>query len=158
MKQYDRILVCIDLSPNSLPPLKEALAIRDESTELTGLHVVPESGPEAESFQRFYQIEGSEESLLRNYALPWLENWLKKVEVTLPRSMELEARVGEPAEEIIEFAEQQGTDLIVMGTHGRQGIKRYWMGSVAEAVVRRASCPVMTVRAQNPQPGVIEQD
>ena len=54
--------------------------------------------------------------------------------------------VGEPAAAIVELAENENADLIVMGTHGRKGITRLLMGSVAEAIVRRAKCPVLTVK------------
>jgi nucleotide-binding universal stress UspA family protein len=53
---------------------------------------------------------------------------------------------GDPATEIVRLAETEGADMIVMGTHGRTGLRRLLMGSVAEAVVRRASCPVLTVK------------
>jgi nucleotide-binding universal stress UspA family protein len=53
---------------------------------------------------------------------------------------------GQPAAEIMRYAEENEIDLIVMGTHGRTGIAKALMGSVAEKVVRRSSCPVMTVR------------
>jgi universal stress protein A len=53
---------------------------------------------------------------------------------------------GEPATVILKVAQEIGTDLIVMGTHGWTGLRRLLMGSVAERVVRKASCPVLTVR------------
>jgi len=53
---------------------------------------------------------------------------------------------GAPSKEIPEFADNQHADLIVMGTHGRTGLRRLLMGSVAEAVVRNANCPVLTIR------------
>lgn len=53
---------------------------------------------------------------------------------------------GAPAEEIVRYAEQEGIDLIVMGTHGRVRVAHLIMGSVAEKVVRTATCPVLTVR------------
>ncbi len=55
---------------------------------------------------------------------------------------------GEPAAAIVELAEKEDADLIVMGTHGRTGLARLLMGSVAEVVVRRAPCPVLTYRSQ----------
>jgi nucleotide-binding universal stress UspA family protein len=54
--------------------------------------------------------------------------------------------VGDPAGEILPVAQAINADLIVMGTHGRTGLRRLLMGSVAEQVVRRASCPVVTVK------------
>jgi nucleotide-binding universal stress UspA family protein len=53
---------------------------------------------------------------------------------------------GAPFEEIIRFARERDIDLIVMGTHGHTGLAHILMGSVAEKVVRRAPCPVLTVR------------
>jgi nucleotide-binding universal stress UspA family protein len=53
---------------------------------------------------------------------------------------------GDPATVITQVADEQNVDLIVMGTHGRTGILRLVMGSIAEAVVRRASCPVLTFK------------
>ena len=53
---------------------------------------------------------------------------------------------GVPWREIISLAEKENVKLIVMGTHGRTGLVRALMGSVAEAVVRHAPCPVLTIR------------
>lgn len=58
--------------------------------------------------------------------------------------------LGIAAEEIPRLAEYEKVDLIVMGTHGRTGLTRLLMGSVAEAVVRRATCPVLTVKCPAP--------
>jgi nucleotide-binding universal stress UspA family protein len=52
---------------------------------------------------------------------------------------------GTPAEEIVEFAKQEGIDLIVLATHGRTGLKHVLLGSTTEKVVRKASCPVLSI-------------
>jgi nucleotide-binding universal stress UspA family protein len=54
--------------------------------------------------------------------------------------------MGDPAGEIVRIAEDEGAELIVLGTHGRTGVTRLLMGSVAEAIVRRAPCPVLVYR------------
>lgn len=54
--------------------------------------------------------------------------------------------IGDPATSIVDLAESEGVDFIVLGSHGRTGLTRLLMGSVAEAVVRRAKCPVLTVK------------
>ncbi len=54
--------------------------------------------------------------------------------------------MGNPASEIVRVADQDGIDLIVMPTHGRSGLSRLLMGSVAELVVRHANCPVLTLK------------
>ena len=53
---------------------------------------------------------------------------------------------GDPADQILEYADEIDADAIVAGTHGRSGVKRQLIGSVAERLVRHADCPVMTIR------------
>jgi nucleotide-binding universal stress UspA family protein len=54
--------------------------------------------------------------------------------------------MGNPYAEIVQYAEESGIDLIVVGTHGRGAFAHLLLGSVAEKVVRKAHCPVLTVR------------
>jgi universal stress protein A len=54
---------------------------------------------------------------------------------------------GPPTDRIVEYANENEIDLIVMGTHGRTGLGRLLMGSVAEAVVRKADCPVLALKS-----------
>jgi nucleotide-binding universal stress UspA family protein len=61
-----------------------------------------------------------------------------------------------PSEAIVQYAKSEGADVIVMGTHGRNGLAHLFMGSVAERVVRLAPCPVLTVR--HPQHEFIAPD
>ncbi|MFB6141285.1 MAG: universal stress protein [Halosimplex sp.] len=63
-------------------------------------------------------------------------------EVSFERAVE----VGKPTRVIVEFADEEGVDQIVMGSHGRSGVTRILLGSVAEAVVRRSPVPVTVVR------------
>lgn len=56
--------------------------------------------------------------------------------------------IGDPAMEIVDVAQREGFDLVVMGTHGRTGLRHALLGSIAERVVRRASCPVLTIRPE----------
>ncbi len=55
---------------------------------------------------------------------------------------------GDPVQAIVKYAEDEQADLIVLGTHGRRGLSRMLMGSVAEGVVRRAACPVLTIKSK----------
>ena len=55
-------------------------------------------------------------------------------------------RVGNPVDEITRFVDEEKVSLVVMGTHGRTGLQHLLVGSVAERVVRTATCPVLTVR------------
>lgn len=72
-------------------------------------------------------------------------------ELRLGRGADVVPRIhfgeGEAAEGVLKEAMRLKPDLIVMGTHGWRGVKRFFLGSVAEAVVRRAPCPVLTLRS-----------
>ena len=59
--------------------------------------------------------------------------------------------VGDPATEIVRVAADHSADVIVMGTHGRTGLSRLLLGSVAEAVLRKAPCPVFNLKAPAPE-------
>lgn len=63
---------------------------------------------------------------------------------------------GSPASEIVRYAERHGVDLIVVGTHGRTGVTRALLGSVAERVVRTAPCPVLSVPREPRGPVAVE--
>jgi len=81
-----------------------------------------------------------------------LEEKLHRLQVPDPRiHVEYRLKEGDPVTEILGTAQDIHPDLIVMGTHGRTGLGRLLMGSVAEQVVRQAVCPVVTVRAPFPE-------
>ncbi|MDD3248253.1 MAG: universal stress protein [Methanosarcina sp.] len=61
---------------------------------------------------------------------------------------------GHPAEEIVNFAEKNGVDLIIVGSLGKSGIERFLIGSVSEKVVRNAKVPVLVVRGKNSEKGL----
>jgi nucleotide-binding universal stress UspA family protein len=84
---------------------------------------------------------------LADQAKRHLEEWRVEAERLVGGThVSAEIAVGEPAAEILEVARARGMDLVVMGTHGRTGLEHALMGSIAERVVRRAHCPVLTVR------------
>jgi nucleotide-binding universal stress UspA family protein len=63
-----------------------------------------------------------------------------------------EVTLGVPSEAILAYAAEAGVDLVVIGTHGRTGVRRFIIGSVAEKVVRRADVPILTVRVSDAAP------
>lgn len=81
---------------------------------------------------------------------PPKEELLARLHQLLPRDpkVRVEHRLteGEAASEILRLADETKCELVVMGTHGRTGLGRFLMGSVAEQVVRKAACPVLTVK------------
>jgi nucleotide-binding universal stress UspA family protein len=82
-----------------------------------------------------------------------LEDRIKSVRIP-NKAIEVERMLAEgiPAEKIAAIANSRGCDMIVMGTHGRTGIERIIMGSVAERVLRLATCPVLAVKSVSHRP------
>ena len=67
----------------------------------------------------------------------------------LARPAHVHVRVGAPAEELAQLAADLDADLVIVGTHGRRGVRRFLLGSVAEGAVRLAHCPVLVVRPKD---------
>ena len=143
-----KILVPVDLSPHAERAFGYATGVaRRFGAQVTLLHVVEDPfatgawGPEtyvpnAGELLR-EQIAGAERQLT-----PW-----KDRPAAQGLAVTTAVITGRPAQSIIDYAASEGCDLIVMGTHGRTGLSHAVMGSVAERVVRKARCPVLTVRA-----------
>ena len=152
MIKLDRILVPTDFSDFSKPALTYgcAMAARFDA-ELHLLHVVPDPAmlvPEAAAFS-VESMEAQTEMLrvesmkTLNTLLP--EGWSNEKQVVR------ETRVGAAFTEIIDYAREKNIDLIVIGTHGRSGLMHVLMGSVAERIVRKSPCPVLTVKPEGHQ-------
>jgi nucleotide-binding universal stress UspA family protein len=146
MIDLNRILVPTDFSKFSQNALRYAAAFAEKfGAELTLLHVVQDLSifiPDAVN--------------VAPLATPPIEQMIASVKEALDRvvresqlgNVTVKTRVleGTPFYEIIRFAKENGTDLIIMGTHGHSGLVHVLLGSVTERVVRKAPCPVLTVR------------
>jgi nucleotide-binding universal stress UspA family protein len=143
---WKRICCPIDFSDASRAAMEVAADLaRRFGAELVLLHAYPIPGytfPDGSVVASPKMMQD-----LADQAQKHLEEWRVEAEklVGAPR-VSGEKAVGEPAAEILETAREARADLIVMGTHGRTGLEHALMGSIAERVVRRAHCPVLTVR------------
>ncbi len=79
---------------------------------------------------------------------------IKPTDSKVPYEHRMLSRQGDPANQIVQFAKEEDADLIVLGTHGRTGLKRLLMGSIAEAVIRRAPCPVLVMKQSDDPRGL----
>ena len=84
-----------------------------------------------------------------------LATTLAEVRKRLPRAESILAK-GSAALAVLAAAEQSGADLIVMGTHGRRGVSRAFLGSIAERVVRSSPVPVLTIHGKGRKTAVAE--
>jgi nucleotide-binding universal stress UspA family protein len=145
IEKIRKILFPTDLSPASNAALRHAAALaRGNDASLLILHV--EEPPLAYGGGEMFYSVGE----INTDAL---QAMLDKV-VPHDPAVRVERRlvIGDPASEIPRIAKEENVDLIVMGTHGRTGLLRLLMGSVAELVVRRAHCAVLTVRQPESTP------
>ena len=143
---FNHILVPMDFSAPSDAALECARAVAVQfAGSLHLLHVAEDPYRALYSAEVFVpEIEGLRDEILTDTTRR-LNERLRPSDVTTLHAT-AEAIIGTPAMSIVEYAAGHDIDLIVMGTHGRGGMSHLLMGSVAERVVRTATCPVLTVR------------
>jgi nucleotide-binding universal stress UspA family protein len=143
-KSYDKIMIATDGSKQVEKAVESAVELaRLTGARLYAVYVIASTGYTPRNF-------GWEESLREvleaeaKRAVTFVE------EAGKASGIEVESVIldGHPADRIIEFAEQEGIDLIVMGTLGRTGLDRFLLGSVAEKIVRHSKTPVMVVKGE----------
>jgi nucleotide-binding universal stress UspA family protein len=143
MIEFKRILCPIDFSDSSIRSLAHAAALANwYDAQLTVLHVVPtfEPLPVRGDFGEPVQLVNP---VSREEVLEELRRAVERTTVRQTPTLATEA--ADSSTTIVEQALSMDVDLIVMGTHGRRGFKRLLLGSVAEAVLHKASSPVLTV-------------
>jgi nucleotide-binding universal stress UspA family protein len=140
-----RILCPTDFSEASRHALDHAAALArwyEASVHLLYVHpivVVPTYGPGVPLLPGALLSPQDRQAVEQN-----LLDWVQQ-EIGTGIQVECEVREGETANEIVQTVSERAADLVVLGTHGRAGLERFAMGSVAEKVLRKATCPVMTV-------------
>lgn len=142
---FTRILVPVDFNAPSDGALDyaRALAARFEAS-LHLLHVVEDPYRAVYAAEVYVpELEGLRDDLIAD-ATGRLKDRLRPSD--LEHLTTVDAVIGTPAWSIVEYAAAHDINLIVMGTHGRGGMSHLLMGSVAEKVIRMATCPVLTVR------------
>jgi nucleotide-binding universal stress UspA family protein len=143
--KVERILYPTDFSEGSSYTLKYAVDFAEKyNAKLYILHVIYDMAMATES--HIPHISSDE---LYKEMKQWAEKEIDSCcveEIRHVKDVQKEVLKGVPYEEIIKFAEKENIDLIVIGTLGRSGLERFIFGSTAERVVRRAPCPVLTVR------------
>jgi nucleotide-binding universal stress UspA family protein len=162
----NKILVPIDYSNHSTLALQWGTSLAQKyGAQLLLLHVIPKAveevstqGPGLPYFSYEEELRqvpaarsrpSSPEVVLIDYVEKTETELadLVRTHLTDPGSATVKVTLGKPAEEILQVARDEAVDLIVMGTHGRTGLRHVLLGSIAETVVRTAPCPVFTVKA-----------
>jgi nucleotide-binding universal stress UspA family protein len=156
---FRKILCPVDLSSFSLDALRVAVRIaeRDDAT-LDVLHVVHNPFDELylsgltqtdpaliDAYANERQLRAKTLRMTEDLAEILLKQYCRPI-VAHHAKVRFHVRKGDPFEAILDATEDFLTDLVVMATHGRTGIKRLVIGNVAEKIVRHAKCAVLTVK------------
>ena len=140
---YDRVLLPTDGSQGNSRAVKQAIDLAAiTGAELHVLFVVEDMpyGPDL--------MDGQVEERLREIGKGAIADIRGRAD-SAGVSIETAIEDGKPHRAILEYANEEEIDCIVMGTHGRSGLDRYLLGSVTERVVRAAEMPVLTVRVRD---------
>lgn len=151
MNEIQTILHPTDFSESASHAQRLARSLaRDHEARLVLLHVIPAPYPVISGLPVGGVIP-AEEPGIRN-----INEFRNKVETDHPNAegLTIDYRVveGDPVDAILSVADDEDAALIVMGSHGRTGLERVLMGSVAEKVVRKAPCSVLTVKTPTSKP------
>jgi len=145
IKAFQQILVPVDFSEHSATAIAYAKRIaQDYDAQLQLLHIIENTTHPA------FSLSGK--SSIYDFFPNIKEDSINKVKKMFDEAngpevkSEIFIKDGHPAHETIEFSKEKGSDLIVISTHGLTGVDHFLLGSVSEKVVRRAFCPVFTVR------------
>lgn len=135
----DNVLVPIDFSEKANQALAKTLTFFAGKATIHGLHVLPPLEP-TQPGMVWQTVDGKTRTDHINalFHQTFVDEAYQAVRFT--------TTVGNPSSEIIDYAVAQGIDLIVIPSHGRTGLSRFLLGSVAERVVRFAPCPVLVLR------------
>ncbi len=134
------VVVPVDFSEQSLKTVDLALGLVEDTSHVHVVHVLPvvsymEPGVVWTAVDDQARVHHAEQALKERLAEPRYEK------------VKLHVAIGDPGQAITELASELKADLIVLPSHGRTGLKRLLIGSVAERVVRLAHCPVLVLRS-----------
>ena len=146
MIRLQRILYPTDFSQHSRPACDYACALAEQfGAQLHVLSVVQDMQIVMPEPGSLFSVPAVNMDEARDSAEIALKKWIDPAWVA-KNNVAYATRVGTPFVEIVRYAREHEIDLIVIGTHGRSGLVHVLLGSVAERVVRKAACPVLTVR------------
>lgn len=143
--QIKTILFPTDFSQGARAAMDHAVSLaRDYRAKLILLYVIQDISIAEWYIPSSLSVTDLVEDMQKS-AWQEMDKWAAEVSAKVPDSEKMVVR-GVPFVEIIRTAKDKNADLIVIGTHGRTGIDHMLFGSTAEKVVRKAHCPVLTVR------------
>ena len=137
------VVVPFDYSELSIEGLKQAIEMVDDISMIRVIHVT--QYPSAYEYGVVWETISPE-----TIAKQVRESFTKQLdENSLPIALDFKVAFGNPGIEICNYAKEVDAELIVVPSHGRSGVNRFLLGSVAERILRSAPCPVLVLRKDN---------
>ena len=141
-----KVLVPTDFTEASQHAIVQAMKILDpRSLQVDVIHILDVTGMVGIYGDAIVTVVENQISV-RDAIARDLDYFAKKISEAYPVQVNTFIREGSPSEEICQHAKDRSIDLIVMATHGRQGLPRFFLGSVTERVIRLSDIPVLTFR------------
>ncbi|MGK7871976.1 MAG: universal stress protein [Xenococcaceae cyanobacterium] len=135
----NRVLVPVDFSEESFQAQKLTLDFVEDASHLYVLHVLPDINPgDPGVMWNTIDDQTRKQHVQKVFRERFNGSEYEGIHFSVAR--------GDPSSEIIDYAKEQDIDLIVIPSHGRTGLSRFFLGSVAERVIRFAHCPVLVLR------------
>ena len=135
-----KVVLPYDFSEPAMAAIDEALSMVDDTTEVFIIHVlVPLSNV---SLEPGLIVDVASDETRQALAMKQMQERINNPE----DKMTLSVRIGDPGLEIVHLAKEVQADMIIMPSHGRSGLTRLLLGSVAERVLRLSECPVLVLR------------
>ena len=155
MLNINRILYATDFSSSSEHALAHALYLaREHDAKLHMLHAVLLHSENPHDPAHHFPDLGSLDNRLRQAAADRMADLLDAHDVPEDHVVRVRKRGIAAAPVILEYAQDEDVDLIIVGTHGYRGLSRLMLGSVAEEVIRLAPCPVLAIRGHKRRPAI----
>lgn len=151
--KWQRILAATDFSPYGNRAVAEAHALAEKfGAELHVLHIV-------DNVDKIAERNGATGTLEPDEVAEGPKSWLAELlgETGTVRRVDAVQLGTDVAGKIVNYAKAKAIDVVVLASHGRTGLARMWLGSVAEEVIRAAPCPVLVLRvnAEKPVPAAL---
>lgn len=135
----NRVLVPIDFSEMSFLAQEEALNFVEFPSNLHILHVLPRLSPvEPGVIWNTIDDDTRKKNVCQHFYQLYPDEQYERVHFAVS--------IGDPSSEIIDYAQEHEIELIIIPSHGRTGLNRFLMGSVAERIIRYSHCPVLVLR------------
>jgi nucleotide-binding universal stress UspA family protein len=156
MLKLERILVPVDFTERSRRAVEYAVELAQltrASVRIFHVWQIPPLTTATVAAEHYQPLPPETVDAIRREASRNMEIFIGSLTLPQRLAIHVELQAGDPASAIENAIDAHAIDLVVMGTHGRRGLSRFFLGSVAEKVMRTARCPILTIRMPSDEEG-----